>query len=179
MISSPAGPSPEPNFVPNPNWTNAQSIAHMTAHDTVHSITNPPIRTSIMPTEPPTMMETLRASSLIITGKKIRFHAAPPAVEPKSIASERRYSLALLLPALSVRLGFVHFRDVEDPLERAVEDAGEDVMTIAGTEVTLYHLVVTPEGGEARHVWVDALGRVIRVEIPDRNYVAVRTAVPS
>ena len=60
-----------------------------------------------------------------------------------------------------------------------VEDVGEDEMTIAGTEVTLYHLVVTPDGGEARHVWVDALGRVIRVEIPDRNYVAVRTAVPS
>lgn len=59
-----------------------------------------------------------------------------------------------------------------------VEDRGEDEMTIAGSAVTLYHLVITPDGGEARHVWVDALGRVIRVEIPDRNYVAVRTEVP-
>jgi hypothetical protein len=37
---------------------------------------------------------------------------------------------------------------------------------------------VQPDGGEARHVWVDTLGRVIRVEIPDRNYVALRTELP-
>lgn len=60
-----------------------------------------------------------------------------------------------------------------------VVDRGEERMTIAGTEVTLYHLVVQPQGGEERHVWVDALGRVIRVEIPDRSYVAVRTAIPA
>ncbi len=59
-----------------------------------------------------------------------------------------------------------------------VVDRGEQQMTIAGTSTTLYHLVVTPDGGEDRHVWVDTLGRVIRVEIPDRNYLAVRTEVP-
>jgi hypothetical protein len=59
-----------------------------------------------------------------------------------------------------------------------VSDQGEQVMTIHGTEVTLYHLLVRPDGGEDRHVWVDALGRVIRVEIPDRNYLAVRTELP-
>lgn len=59
-----------------------------------------------------------------------------------------------------------------------VVDRGEEQREVAGTSVTLYHLVVTPNGGEDRHVWVDTLGRVIRVEIPDRNYLAERTEVP-
>jgi hypothetical protein len=59
-----------------------------------------------------------------------------------------------------------------------VTDRGEEQMNVRGTTVTLYHLVVQPDGGEARHVWVDTLGRVIRVEIPDRNYVALRTELP-
>ena len=59
-----------------------------------------------------------------------------------------------------------------------VSDRGEEQMNIRGTNVTLYHLVVMPDGGEARHVWVDSLGRVIRVEIPDRSYIALRTELP-
>lgn len=59
-----------------------------------------------------------------------------------------------------------------------VVDAGEERMTIRGNSVTLYHLIVTPAGGGPRHVWSDALGRIIRVEIPDQNYVAVRTELP-
>ncbi len=59
-----------------------------------------------------------------------------------------------------------------------VIDRGEDQQTIGGVRVTLYHLVVRPDQGEDRHVWVDSLGRVIRVEVPDRNYVAVRAELP-
>lgn len=59
-----------------------------------------------------------------------------------------------------------------------VTDRGEEQLTIDGNAVTLYRLVVEPEGGEARNVWVDALGRVIQVEIPDRSYLAVRTEIP-
>jgi hypothetical protein len=59
-----------------------------------------------------------------------------------------------------------------------VSDRGEETLTIRGTAVTLYHFVVLPDGGEERHVWVDALGRVIRVQIPDRSYLAVRTTIP-
>jgi hypothetical protein len=59
-----------------------------------------------------------------------------------------------------------------------VVDRGEQQMTVRGTSVTLYHLVVRPNGAEERHVWVDTLGRVIRVEIPERNYVALRTELP-
>jgi hypothetical protein len=59
-----------------------------------------------------------------------------------------------------------------------ITDRGEEQVSIRDAQVTLYHLVVVPEGGEQRHVWVDSLGRVIRVEIPDRNYLAVRTELP-
>jgi len=59
-----------------------------------------------------------------------------------------------------------------------VIDRGEERLTIRGAEATLFRLLVRPDGGDDRHVWVDTLGRVIRVEIPDRNYVAIRTEVP-
>ncbi len=59
-----------------------------------------------------------------------------------------------------------------------VTDLGEAEITIRGVSVSLYHLSVVPEGGDESHVWTDALGRVIRVEIPGRNYVAVRTELP-
>lgn len=59
-----------------------------------------------------------------------------------------------------------------------VTDRGEERIAIGGSTVTLYHIVVRPEGGEERHVWIDSLNRVIRVEIPDRQYVAVRTQIP-
>jgi hypothetical protein len=55
---------------------------------------------------------------------------------------------------------------------------GESRVRVGGTEVTLFHLVVQPAGGVERHVWVDALNRVMRVEIPARGYVAERTRVP-
>jgi hypothetical protein len=59
-----------------------------------------------------------------------------------------------------------------------VTDRGEESVNIRGTQVTLYHLLVQPEGGDERHVWVDDLGRVIRVSIPARSYVATRTEIP-
>ncbi|HEX8431060.1 MAG TPA: hypothetical protein VF625_07220 [Longimicrobium sp.] len=55
---------------------------------------------------------------------------------------------------------------------------GEERMEIGGAQATLYHLVVRPAGGGEQHVWVDALNRVMRVDIPDRGYRAVRTAIP-
>ena len=59
-----------------------------------------------------------------------------------------------------------------------VRDVGEERVTIGAESATLYHLEVQPDGGEARHVWVDDLGRVMRVEIPTTGYVAVRTELP-
>jgi hypothetical protein len=59
-----------------------------------------------------------------------------------------------------------------------VTDRGEERVTIGGTTANLFHLVVRPADAGERHVWVDALNRVIKVEIPERNYVAVRTELP-
>lgn len=59
-----------------------------------------------------------------------------------------------------------------------VTDRGQESVDIRGTQVSLYHLVVQPEGGDERHVWVDDLGRVIRVSIPSRSYLAVRMEIP-
>jgi hypothetical protein len=59
-----------------------------------------------------------------------------------------------------------------------VANRGEEKLTIGGTAATVYHLVVTPANGGERHVWVDDLNRVIRVEIPERGYAAVRTELP-
>lgn len=59
-----------------------------------------------------------------------------------------------------------------------VSDRGEQPVRIGDRTVNLFHLVVQPQGGGIRNVWVDALNRVIRVEIPDRGYVAERTEIP-
>lgn len=59
-----------------------------------------------------------------------------------------------------------------------VTSRGEERVEVAGRAVQLFHIVVQPQGGEERHVWVDALSRVIKVEIPARDYSAVRTEVP-
>src|SRR5690606_33129896 len=59
-----------------------------------------------------------------------------------------------------------------------VTDRGEEMLTIRDTPVVLYHVVVVPDGGDERHVWVDTLGRVIQVSIPAQDYLAVRTEIP-
>jgi hypothetical protein len=59
-----------------------------------------------------------------------------------------------------------------------VTNHGEERVQVGGTEAILYHLVVQPTGGLERHVWVDALNRVIRVDIPARGYRAERTRLP-
>lgn len=59
-----------------------------------------------------------------------------------------------------------------------VVDRGEESVRIAGTTAMLFHLVVTPQGGDEHHVWVDALNRVLRVEIPARAWRAERTTIP-
>jgi hypothetical protein len=55
---------------------------------------------------------------------------------------------------------------------------GEENVSIAGTTARARRLTVELAGGEARQVWIDGRGRVLRVEIPGRNYTAVRTTLP-
>jgi len=55
---------------------------------------------------------------------------------------------------------------------------GEEGISAAGTTVRARRITVQPAGGDARHVWIDGNGRVLRVEVPARNLVAVRTTLP-
>ncbi len=59
-----------------------------------------------------------------------------------------------------------------------VSSRGEESVRINGTTATLFHLVVHPQGGDEHHVWVDALNRVVRVEVPARAWRAERTRMP-
>lgn len=59
-----------------------------------------------------------------------------------------------------------------------VSSRAEERVTIGGETATLFRLVVQPLGGDAHHVWVDALNRVVKVEVPARGYRAERTRIP-
>jgi hypothetical protein len=63
-------------------------------------------------------------------------------------------------------------------VQAQITSAGEESITAGGQTVRARKLIVTPAGGDARQVWVDASNRVLRVEVPSKNYVAVRTALP-
>ena len=54
---------------------------------------------------------------------------------------------------------------------------GGDRVTVAGQSVAATRLEVSG-GGAERRVWVDASGRVLRVEIPSAKLVAVRDELP-
>ncbi|MBI4410234.1 MAG: hypothetical protein HY561_11030 [Gemmatimonadetes bacterium] len=60
----------------------------------------------------------------------------------------------------------------------SVTEQGSETVTVAGQRVEGRRLVVQIEGSAERHVWVDAQGRVLRLEIPARNYSAERKALP-
>jgi hypothetical protein len=59
-----------------------------------------------------------------------------------------------------------------------VSSTGEERVDVGGTTASLFHLVVQVPGSSERHVWVDALSRVIRVRIPATGYEATRTELP-
>jgi hypothetical protein len=59
-----------------------------------------------------------------------------------------------------------------------VENRGEERVRVGAAEATLFHLVVRPADGPERHVWVDALNRVVRVDVPARGYRAERVRIP-
>lgn len=59
-----------------------------------------------------------------------------------------------------------------------VSSLGEERVDVGGTAASLFHLVVQVPGSSERHVWVDALSRVIRVRIPATGYEATRTELP-
>jgi hypothetical protein len=59
-----------------------------------------------------------------------------------------------------------------------VSTSGNEKTAIGGKELDAKHLVLTEQSGATRDVWVDAQGRVLRVEIKSRNVTAVRDDPP-
>lgn len=60
----------------------------------------------------------------------------------------------------------------------AITDSGEQTLEIGGQSVPARTLSLRADGGEERRLWVDARGRVLQLEIPERGYTARRTAPP-
>jgi hypothetical protein len=59
-----------------------------------------------------------------------------------------------------------------------VTSGPEETIQVAGQSVSARRLTVSIENNGDRQVWVDAQGRVLRLEIPARSIVAERTALP-
>jgi hypothetical protein len=63
-------------------------------------------------------------------------------------------------------------------IQATIAIGGTESTSAGGTTVQARKITVQPDGGDVRNIWVDSQGRVLRVEIPARNLVAVRTTLP-
>lgn len=59
-----------------------------------------------------------------------------------------------------------------------VSVAGTEQVEVGGSSVEARRLLIEPAQGDTRHVWIDGRGRVLRLEIPAKQYVAVRAQLP-
>lgn len=59
-----------------------------------------------------------------------------------------------------------------------ITDAGRETITIGGRNVSAQRLTFQSAGVADRSLWVDDQGRVLRLTIPDHEYLAERTALP-
>ncbi|HEX7050301.1 MAG TPA: hypothetical protein VF188_08885 [Longimicrobiales bacterium] len=63
-------------------------------------------------------------------------------------------------------------------ISAVVTDAGSGSVDVGGRAIRARHLVISPTGAPERHLWVDDDGRILRLEIPARAFVARREAPP-
>lgn len=63
-------------------------------------------------------------------------------------------------------------------ISASVTRGSTENVTVAGSQVSARRFVVEPSGLSRRIVWIDHQGRVLRLEIPEDNFVAERTALP-
>lgn len=60
-----------------------------------------------------------------------------------------------------------------------ISHSGADKIAIAGRSFDASKYVIRMAGQPRREVWVDSEGRVLRLEIPERNFAAQRVAAPN
>ena len=79
---------------------------------------------------------------------------------------DRAASVAVIVPRRNVQLSM------------RIEPKGDEQITIGGRVLAAHRLDLVEPGGVVRQLWVDDQGRVLRVEIPSRELVAIRDDPP-
>ena len=79
---------------------------------------------------------------------------------------DRAETIAVIVPRRNVQLSV------------RVEPRGGETVTIGGQALQARRIRLTEPNGLSRELWVDAEGRVLRVELPERGLVAVRDDPP-
>lgn len=87
------------------------------------------------------------------------------------------YFLVRRLEGSSARVPLLIPRESRQVLANVAVE-GSETVSIGGENVAARRINVQPNGGAARTVWADAEGRILRVQVPSRQYVAERTAAP-
>lgn len=119
-----------------------------------------------------------RAQILSSAGEQMReYLAGEGALVLDDGVAHHYYFLALRPDVQEFRVPIIVPRQSRQ-LTTQVTSRGMESVQVAGQAVQARHLVVQPSEGPTRHVWADDRGRILRVEVPDRNYAAVRTTLP-
>jgi hypothetical protein len=82
--------------------------------------------------------------------------------------------------ALAARHGSVSILDprLGTQTPEQITDSGPEQIQVGGRQIDARELTISDTQGGTRLLWVDADGRVLRVEIPDRQLVATRDDPP-
>jgi len=121
-----------------------------------------------------------RVSARIISpgGEALReYLASDGAVLVDEGVAHHYYFLARRLDAAPLRLPLLVPR-LSRQVSAQISVTGVEPVTVGDARIEARHAVVETPGSPTRHFWVDREGRVLRLEIPDRNYVAERIAPP-
>lgn len=121
-----------------------------------------------------------RFSALIVspTGEQMReYLASEGAVLVDAGVVHHHYFLARRAAAGATRVPIIIPR-LNRQVAGTVEDAGQASVRIGSRSIPARRLVVTLAGAPDVHLWVDDRGRVLRMEVPERRYEAVRTNAP-
>src|SRR5690606_11819836 len=121
-----------------------------------------------------------RFSARIVSaaGEQMReYLASDGAVLLDETIAHHYYFLARRLDGAPFRVPVIIPRQSRQ-VSAGVTPRGTENIVIGGERVQARRMSVEPASGAVRHVWVESQGRVLRVEIPARGYVAERTAGP-
>jgi hypothetical protein len=112
------------------------------------------------------------------TGEELReYLASNQAVLVDQGVAYQYYFLARRLEGDSMRVPVIVPRESRQ-VTVTVALRGEEPLSIGGQQITARRLVVTAPGEPERILWVDARGRVLRLDTPARDFSARRSAPP-